>query len=221
MNILTAGDSFTFGEELSDINNAWPFVLGQKYHNATVTNLAKPACSNDRMLRLVFEHIINYKNPTPDIVIIGWTSPGRIEFADESGAFDVWPGYAGNLFVKDGCTWRQEIANYISQYHDSAYFYRRYLQQVIMMQSFLKSKNIKYVMLNTLQNEYYKQRLIDNRQMYFGEIDKNNFIEFDTAGMMEWTHGCKQGANGHFLEDGHKIVADKIYEHIRSLGWLS
>jgi hypothetical protein len=38
--------------------------------------------------------------------------------------------------------------------------------------------------------------------------------------MMEWTYGSPQGPMGHFLEEGHAIVADKIYEHIRHLGWL-
>ncbi len=30
MKILTLGDSFTFGAELSDISNAWPYLLGKK-----------------------------------------------------------------------------------------------------------------------------------------------------------------------------------------------
>jgi hypothetical protein len=220
MKILAAGDSFTFGEELADLNNAWPFLVGQKC-NANVVNLAKPACSNDRMVRLMFEFIIDHRNPKPDLVLIGWSSPGRIEFADETGAFDVWPGYAGNLFIKDGCTWRKEIAQYISMYNDPKWLFRRFLQQVIMTQSFLKAQNIKYVMINTMQNEYYKQRIIDDRQDYFKEIDTSCFLGFDKEGMGEWTYDCKLGPNGHFLDEGHRIVAEKVYEHIGNLGWVS
>jgi hypothetical protein len=38
---------------------------------------------------------------------------------------------------------------------------------------------------------------------------------------MEWTFGSDQGPKGHFLEQGHEIVANKIYEHIRHLSWIS
>jgi hypothetical protein len=38
---------------------------------------------------------------------------------------------------------------------------------------------------------------------------------------MEWTYGTPRGPRGHFLEQGHEIVADKIYEYIRHLGWIS
>ena len=222
MKIVAAGDSFTYGEELADLQGAWPYILGQKI-NADVVNLGQPACSNDRMLRLTFEYLIDFNNAKPDLVIIGWTSPGRTEFADDIGPYDVWPGYGGNLFIKDGCMWRQELANYISQYHNSKYLHKKFLQQIIMMQSFLTARNIKYVMLNTLQNEYYKQQPITgpDRADYFKEIDKKHFMEFNKSGMIEWTEGCKKGPNGHFLEKGHEIVADQIYEHIRNLGWLS
>ena len=222
MKIVTAGDSFTYGEELADLQEAWPHVLGQKI-NAEVVNLGQPACSNDKMSRLTFEYLIEFNNAKPDLVIIGWTSPGRMEFADEIGSYDVWPGYGGNLFTRDGCSWRQELANYVSQYHNSTYLYKKFLQQVIMMQSFLTSQNVKYVMLNTLQNEYYKHLPINNpdRSNYFKEIDKTCFMEFNKSGMIEWAEGCKKGPNGHFLEKGHQIVADRIYEHIRNLSWIS
>jgi hypothetical protein len=39
--------------------------------------------------------------------------------------------------------------------------------------------------------------------------------------MAEWTRGVQKGPGGHFLDDGHKKVADKINEHIRHLGWVS
>jgi hypothetical protein len=222
MNLLTAGDSFTYGEELTDLQNAWPYLLGKKIH-ANVINLGRPASSNDKIFRLIFEHLITFNAPKPDLVVIGWTSPGRSEFADDIGYYDVWPGYGGNLFVKDGCSWRQQLADYISSYHNSEYLHKKFLQQVIMMQTFLTSRGIKYIMLNTVQNEYYKQHPIKtpDGSEYFSEVDKTQFLGFNKEGMAEWVEGCKKGPNGHFLDKGHEIVADRIYEHIRYLGWLS
>jgi hypothetical protein len=71
------------------------------------------------------------------------------------------------------------------------------------------------------ENDYYKQKHFAGRNYYRAMVDKNNFIGFDESGMMEWTYGLPQGPGGHFLDEGHQIVTDKVYEHIRNLGWVS
>jgi hypothetical protein len=218
MNIISAGDSFTYGEELSDVNNAWPFLLGQKL-NGQVTNLAEPAGSNDKVIRKVMEYIAN-EPIKPDLVLIGWANPGRIEFADEHGYYDFWPGYQGNLFERDSAHWRNELCKYFSVYHSRSALYLRYLQQVILMQHYLKSLGIKYIMMDVLARDYYK----DVHQSYYGryqeQVDKNHFIDFQKAGMLEWTYGCPMGPRNHFLDEGHAIVTEKVYEHVKSLGWV-
>lgn len=223
MRILAVGDSFTYGEELADLRSAWPYRLGDKY-SADVVNLGEPAASNDKIVRKTLDYIINNVNPTfkgaIDLVVIGWSSPGRSEFADEIGIYDVWPGYQGSLFVKDGINWRHNLCDYISKYHSREFYYIRYLQQVILLQSFLKTSGIPYIMTDVLHNEYYKKNIKTLRDNYFNRIDKDRFLGFDSEGMCEWNYGCKIGPNGHFLEEGHQIVADKIYEHIRHLGWF-
>jgi hypothetical protein len=218
--ILTVGDSFTYGEELSNLDLAWPRVLGSKCKSC-VTNLGQPASSNDKIVRKTIERLINPLEDSIDLVVIGWSSPGRAEFADDVGAYDVWPGYSGNLFVKDNARWRQELCNYVSKFHSMIYYYQKYLQQVILLQNFLENQNIKYVMLDTLQNDYYKQKFFDELPFYLDKINTDTFIDFGKAGMIEWAHECTFGPNGHFLEDGHQLVAEKIYEHIRNLGWIS
>ncbi len=223
MRILAVGDSFTYGEELADQRSAWPYRLGDKYH-AEVINLGEPAASNDKIVRKTLDCLINNANATfrgnIDLVVIGWTSPGRSEFADENGAFDVWPGYQGTLFTRDGHNWRHELCSYISKYHNREFYYIKYIQQVILLQSFLNTLGIKYIMMDVLHNEYYRKNIKELRDNYFNLIDKEKFLGFNSKGMCEWTYKCKQGPNGHFLEEGHQIVADKIYEHIRHLSWF-
>jgi hypothetical protein len=53
------------------------------------------------------------------------------------------------------------------------------------------------------------------------KINSANYLGWPNESMMEWTYGCTRGPNGHFLEDGHKRIADKINEHIRNLSWVS
>jgi hypothetical protein len=156
-----------------------------------------------------------------DLVVIGWTSPGRSEFVDEKGYYDVWPGYAGKLVIEEDRLWRGDLVNYITQHHSSAAYYEKFLNQVLLMQGFLKSRNQKYVMLNTVQNEHYKRITPEKLAPHYNQVDNTHFIEFGTKGMAEWTYGLKQGPRGHFLEDGHMVVANKIYEHIRHLCWIS
>jgi hypothetical protein len=217
MNLLTVGDSFTYGEELEDRTSAWPQVLASKLDYRLI-NLGTPAASNDKILRTTFEHLLTH---TPDLVVIGWSNIGRSEYADEFGYYDVWPGYQGNLFRRDNTLWREELVEYISKYHNIESINRKFLQQVVLLQKYLESCKIQYVMLNIVQNEYYKLKKFPGQELYHQQVNHDTFLGFDNSGMMEWVEGCKKGPGGHFLEDGHQIVADRIYEHIRHLGRLS
>lgn len=217
MKLLTVGDSFTYGEELSDRTSAWPQQLANRLGYELI-NLGQPSASNDKILRTALDHLVA---DTPDLVVIGWSNIGRSEHADEFGYYDVWPGYQGNLFVRDGCTWRNELVDYVSRYHNAEAIHRKFIQQVLLLQSYLKLHGVKYVMLNIMQNEYYKKKNFSGQQQFFGQVDAEHFLGFNQSGMMEWTYGKPQGPNGHFLEEGHQIVANKIYEHIRNIGWLS
>ena len=50
--ILTVGDSFTYGEELSDRNNSWPIQLGNRI-GANVINMGLKGGGNKQMIRKV------------------------------------------------------------------------------------------------------------------------------------------------------------------------
>jgi hypothetical protein len=152
-------------------------------------------------------------NPV-DLVTIGWSSAGRMEFADEDGFYDIWPGYGGNMFLRDGQTWRRELLEYVNRYHNSEYLYRQYLLDVILLQSYLKQEGISYVMLNTVFNEHYHRSYYDTMPELTAKIDQDSYLGWPTQGMCEWAIDCPIGPNGHFLEAGHQRVADIIYEHI-------
>jgi hypothetical protein len=214
-NILALGDSFTYGDELSNQYSAWPYLLGN-LTNSDVVNLGAPAASNDKIVRTLMETMFTELS---DLIVIAWTSPGRIEYSDENGYYDLWPGYSGNLF--GASTWRNDHVRYITEHHNDSALHKKFIQQVLMVQSFLTSQNKKYIMLNTVQNEHYKQVDFDNREDYYNLIDQTKFMGFNKSGMAEWTYGTPKGPNGHFLDNGHRTVAEKVYDHIRYLGWIS
>jgi hypothetical protein len=76
-------------------------------------------------------------------------------------------------------------------------------------------------MLDVLANDYYRKQHRFAWNHYENQIDKNYYIDFNNSGMCEWATNTPKGPNGHFLEEGHEIVANRIYEHIRHLGWIS
>ena len=209
MRLLAVGDSFTYGEELSNLNNAWPYLLGNKL-GYEITNLAKPGSGNTRMIRHAVEQINNY-----DLIVIAWSHFARTELADENGFYDLWPGCSA-LSHKESNPWRSEVINYYSKHHNDQYLYNQYLINIILIQHYLKFNNKKYIMLDTFGNNNYRKN-----NTVVDQIDPTYYIGWPTTTMMEWTHGCPKGPGDHFLEQGHEIVADKIYEHIRHLGWIS
>jgi len=209
MRLLAVGDSFTYGEELSNLNNAWPYLLGNKL-GYEITNLAKPGSGNTRMIRHAVEQINNY-----DLIVIAWSHFARTELADENGFYDLWPG-CSILPHKEFSLWRSDVINYYSKHHNDQYLYNQYLINIILIQQYLKFNNKKYIMLDTFGNNNYRKN-----NTVVDQIDPTYYIGWPTTTMMEWTHGCLKGPGDHFLEQGHEIVADKIYEHIRHLGWIS
>jgi lysophospholipase L1-like esterase len=209
MKLLAVGDSFTYGEELSDINNAWPFLLGKKL-GYEITNLAKPGSGNTRMIRHAVEQINNY-----DLIVIAWSHFARTELADENGFYDIWPGCSA-LPHKEFSSWRSDVINYYSKHHNDQYLYNQYLINIVLIQQYLKFNNKKYIMLDTFDNNNYRKN-----NTVVDQIDSTYYVGWPTTTMMEWTYRIPQGPNGHFLEQGHEIVANKIYEHIRHLGWIS
>jgi len=209
-NILTVGDSFTYGEELADLNMAWPNRLANIL-NAKVTNLGQPGKGNRSMIRNVVENI-----KCADLIIVAWSHYARSEFADNHGIYDTWPGNKGTLFG-GRLSYRHDLLKYITQYHNDEYLYRQYLLDIILLQNYLKSNNKNYLMLDAFGNTSQRHESTDLLQ----QIDTTYYIGWPNETMMEWTFGCPVGTQRHFLEQGHQRVADKIYEHIGNLGWVS
>ena len=210
MRLLTVGDSFTYGEELADLSSAWPNLLANKL-GYKLTNLAKPGGGNTQMIRHVVEQANNY-----DLVIIAWTHWARIEFADEHGVYDAWPGNEG-LFFKNELEFRSRLLEYITKYHDDDYLYKQQLINVILTQQYLKSLGKKYLMVTAFGDN---SKVIKFAELN-DQIDRDFYIGWPLETLKVWTQDMPKGWNGHFIEEGHEWVANKVYEHIRYLGWFS
>lgn len=220
MTILTLGDSFTFGAELQDVpaslaptgqhqwddhsrqlipvdpsKFAWPSLLGEKF-NQQVENMALVGGSNSRIFRRAVASGIekNY-----DLIICAWTSITRLDISYQGRECvliannPVWPW--AKTFFADHFEIKQEI--------------EKWLTQVLALQSFFKTRNQKYIFVNA-----FKNKIMPEHNYLTHHIDKEFYIDWD-SGLQAWCSHLPQGAGGHFLEQGHQLVADRLEEFIK------
>tara|TARA_B100000123_G_C25676664_1_gene404428 strand:- start:188 stop:844 length:657 start_codon:yes stop_codon:yes gene_type:complete len=211
---VSLGCSFTYGDELENHFDAWPFLVATHFgwsHN----QLARNGSGNERIMRGIIRTIPrNY-----DYYLIGWTHYARVEHADDIGVFDVWPG---QYFKSIEEPHRQELCKYFSRHHDIQYLYRKYLQNILYAQALLEKNNKKYVMVDAFAN--HQMRIAGTHMPYRdSESDLSNLINIqhylgwsDSTSMVEWAYDTPQGVRGHPLEEGHRKIADKIIKHIET-----
>ena len=222
--IYCIGDSFTFGAELPDAISgvnpstlAWPAVLGRKL-DRPVTNLGKQATGPNRAVKRAMDCV--FKGDA-DIIIVAWPNPDRIEWADEDGIYDIWAGRNPGRVAERRLAMITKATDDWVQEKTDQWNYRRWLRTVILLQTFFKANNQKYIMLQTYLSRQYNMLYMDQEIELIKHIDKEYFLGWPDESMMEWTYRMPKGPWGHFLEQGHETVAEKVYEHIRNIGWVS
>ena len=212
--ILTLGDSYTYGYELSNpTKDAWPVKLADSLA-CDVKNLGIPGGSNDRIFRLAVSELVRN---TYDIVICAWTEVSRLDLTANGQEFQV----------TGASTWHHDRFPWIKEYYANHYSERHavetWLTKVIALQEFFKARKQKYIFVNMNCNwdhaNYYKELGLEH---LVNSIDKTYYPGWDIGeGLSGWQGDCPKGPGGHPLELGHQRIAEKFYEHIRYLGWIS
>jgi len=224
--ILTLGDSFTFGLELPDCPSvedsyeflpskfAWPNQLAKQLGQGVV-NLSMPGGSNDRIFRLAMAESVAKKH---DIIICAWTSLTRIDIKYNGKDFPVTLN--SGKWHSDKLPW---INDFYKFSYDEHHFAESWLAKLVALQDYFKYNNQKYLFLNMQQVGILPGFLGVNAVTKFvdfeSKIDRNFYIGWPDESMVEWMADCPRGPGGHPLQLGHERIADKIYEHIKNLGW--
>jgi len=221
MSILVVGDSVGFGSELPDVPEylgiygndnaddgsiaqpsqyAWPSLLAKRL-DTTVNNLSIAGGSNDRIFRLALSESVKSKY---SLVICAWTSVDRFDFSYQGKDLPLTAG----VDVSFSFPWFKQ---YLVNHYDSTKTQQRWLAQLLSLQAFFKqqqqpylfAKSCKVVADNSL---YYLSRKIDIKYCVNWESD-----------MMSWCVALPRGEQGHFLEQGHQLVADRFIDKIQAL----
>lgn len=184
MKLIVSGDSWTFGSEIRDpslppsvmdwdrendhyrIPRIWPTKLGNLLGTDDVTNLSYPASSNDRIVRVTKNHIvenfINENKPTDQIfLVVGFTSPERKDFYykdhDTDNWITIWPMWDSNYRQKPLMEFHRMYVRYMWNPEE---YVNRYVNQVLDLQNFCKVYGIRYLFFQAFYQ--HKDLMIEN-----------------------------------------------------------
>ena len=211
--LYTVGDSFTYGEELSSPQHAWPAVLCDLLGlDWDLVNEGRPGVSNVWCVKRTMNAILEHK---PQLVVVGWTSCGRQEFADDQGIFTIWPGCTPHAYYlhpdQAQTVDRKTISNWLTINSQAVYEMRTWLRQIVLLQSLLKQCNIQYRFVNTFDNLNMLNNMTGMNDLV-SMIDVDNFVGWPTSQMVDMMGDCPKGPGGHPLELGHQRIAEAIHE---------
>lgn len=179
MILFTNGDSYTYGYELIDKNDSWPYVLGNLLNikNDHIINMGICSASNEYIMRTTNDFLLDSEIDVNNLlVVIGWTSDIRWEgFLDDYNSFvqlklgrEIRLVDEENRCIIRGSELKNKITknklnlyNNISQDFLSTYkkslVYNNIIKyyNIYNMHCTLKSLNIKHLFFNSL-TEYSK-----------------------------------------------------------------
>lgn len=226
MTILVVGDSFSFGLELSDLPTrhlswqgnkyfdtntcelmhldpsqlAWPALLGQKLCQP-IENISLPGSSNDRIFRkaVTYSIIKNY-----DLIICAWTNVDRYDFS--------WGQHELQLSASNVMPNLPWFKDFVTDHHSSILMYQKWLSSVVCLQEFFKAKNQPYLFVNSFAPSVKFDTLdIDGHLLEVKtQIDHRHYVDWD-SNFYKWCQDLPIGPGGHFLDEGHELVADRMY----------
>lgn len=227
--LWATGCSQVYGDDLTDKTKAWPYVLADML-GLQCKNNGVSGSSNER---IVYETV---KSNPASIKIIAWTFIERFTRYDPDNNFEVNfnPGLTNDYYGKEKKFIDYANMHYKYWYND-LYAFKNWLQQIIMLQRFLKDQP--YVMINSHPNRY-KQYTSDWKNFnnsikdyvcfdymnddqlyeehceikhYVDLIDTRCYYNLGSFYLRELEDIYPLGPTGHLIEEGHQEIAKRLY----------
>jgi hypothetical protein len=234
MKLYFNGCSHTWGDDLIDLNKAWPSVIARKL-GCEFVNDAVSGGTNDRIVYLTIKNAQNF-----DKIYIAWTYTSRFTRyrSDNNHEVNFNPQLTHTMYnkkpeYKEYGKWHYQI------WHNELYSIKFWLQNIILLQRYLESINKSYVMVNATNN--YLERWATNRISFnssvksllcFDVMDDTQLsqehaeiqtllLQINTTKFIGWnswwlTKACEDypvGPTGHLLDTGHQYIADYILDN--------
>jgi hypothetical protein len=235
MSLFFIGCSHTYGDDLIDPKEqAWPALVAQA-KNKSFTNLAVSGGTNSRNVYHTIKNSDSY-----DHFYIAWTYIERFTQYNADNNFEINfnPQLKNTLYGNDASFKNYGKLHY-AHWHNELYAFKGWLQQIILLQQYLESKNKKYTMINSCPNNINRwtsdrnsfnnnvksllcfdlmndDQLLaehDEIQSLLKEINFTHYLGWNSWCITDLMDQYPVGLTGHLLNNGHEAVANYILTH--------
>lgn len=164
-------------------------------------NLGLVGGSNERIFRLAVSETLETRY---DLVICAWSAPSRYELFYKGRPMTMPVG--SEEYYGDEFRWAKD---FVANHYDFHFEEERGLLKMIALQSYFSQRNQPYLFTTACG-----PATVSPKNSWIAQhIDWNNWISPGVP-MYLWCNHLPTGPGGHFLEEGHRLVADRIYEFI-------
>lgn len=227
--LWVTGCSHTYGDDLTDKTQAWPYLLANMLELDCVNN----AVSGGSNERIVYQTV---KSKPTTLKIIAWTHIERTTRYDPDNNFEVNfnPQLKHSLYGKRDSFKKYSKLHYMHWYND-LYAFKHWLQQIILLQRYMQDQP--YVMLNATHNRYSSyvsewknfnnniknlvcfDVMTDEQlyaqyckiQQYIDLIDTRCYYNIEDFYITQLRLIYPIGKTGHLLEEAQQEIAKKLY----------
>jgi hypothetical protein len=228
--LVAAGCSHTFGEYLGDADpqtcheRSWVKKLEKIAGFKSSINLAHPAASNKRSVRVLTEFLLNNINDISNYVfMLGMTDLSRTELASvislsiSKDRFDKEPYFINSMTTQltdmDIPQLNEFLKIYFGLFSVDAYDIKMINQELYRFHVFLNHYKVEHyfpVMMGPRKNCQYK--IGDVTLPYIRFDDKDAIMRGKELGFKMGVNVDPKSACYHFGDDGHEFIAKEIYK---------
>jgi len=227
--LWATGCSHTYGDDLADKTQAWPYLLANMLNLECVNN----AVSGGSNERIVYQTV---KSLPCKIKVIAWTYIERTTRYDPDNNFEVnFNPHLRHKLYKNNNDFIKYGKLHYSKWYNDLYAFKLWLQQIILLQKFLG--NEPYVMVNATGNRFknynsswdtFNQNVkeficfdsMNDEQLYREHceiqhyvdlIDTRCYYNIDNFYITQLDNTYPTGPTGHLLEQAQQEIATKLY----------
>jgi hypothetical protein len=215
--IVSFGDSFIFGTELTDNargDQAWPALAARRLGVGYETR-ARPGCGNENITQQIFTYFA--ENPADDVVaVINWTWAARWDFYIAESEQWVTLGQTcvpSKLTHLVDANEAQRIIEFYQDYPGNSSTWEKFrsLQTIYSAQQYLESLNVPCVQ-TYMDYDIWDQRWQSNAYIQnLQNLTCPALLDFEGKNFLDWSraHGFDVTEPAwHPLEDAHDAACD-------------
>jgi hypothetical protein len=234
MKIYFNGCSHTFGDDLADRAHAWPARVAAALQSKFV-NDAVSGGTNDRILYRTVKFAQQF-----DFVCIAWTYTSRFTRYRSDNNHDVnFNAQMTHSMYGQATEFRDYGRLHYTFWHNELYNFKIWLQNVVLLQSYLDSINRPFVMISADHNHINRwasdrdqfnssvkslinfdlmsdQQLDDEHceiQRLLDQVDRQRYYGFGHWWITQLHAHYPVGNTSHLQKAGHQAIADYLLSH--------